>query len=224
MSDGHGTGNRLSLAGSRWQRPARIAAFALLVVAAALFAALAIDVLRSDRHVEAADVRFTTRLDRAVSWTPDTLLPAGISRSVLGLDDDLEYRSTVQQFWQSEPRAPLQQFSDVTRRAAAERRIAELYDSASSPEHRSLLATMRGGLLLEEARETPSQREVFVRRAIEQFQNAIAQNASNDDAVHDLELSLKLLRQTGRGDAGETEGRAPLPSAGAGAATQGGGF
>jgi hypothetical protein len=221
MSD---DGARSGRVGDRWRRPARIVAFGVLVVAAAFFAALAIDLLRADRHFEAADVRFTTRLDRSVSWTSDTALPAGLSSSVLGLDDDLEYRGAVQQFWLSEPRAPLQQFSDVTRRAAAERRLAELFDDSGSSQHRSLLATMRGGLLLEEARETPSQREVFVRRAIEQFQNAIAQDSSNDDAVHDLELSLKLLRQTGRGDAGETEGRAPLPSAGAGAATQGGGF
>jgi hypothetical protein len=216
--------SRSGRVGDRWRRPARIAAFALLVVAAAFFAALAIDLLRADRHFEAADVRFTTRLDRSVSWTSDTALPAGLSTSILGLDDDLEYRGAVQQFWLSQPRAPLQQFSDVTRRAAAERRLAELFDDSGNSAHRSLLATMRGGLLLEEARATPSQREVFVRRAIEQFQNAIAQDSSNDDAVHDLELSLKLLRQTGRGDAGETEGRAPLPSAGAGAATQGGGF
>ena len=83
---------------------------------------------------------------------------------------------------------------------------------------------MRGGLLLEEARSTPSQREVFVRRAIEQFQLALTLDPSNDDAIHNLELSLKLLRQTGQGDAGETEGRSPLPSPGAGAATSGGGF
>lgn len=210
--------------GDRWRRPLEVGAFLGLVVVALLSAALAIDLLRADRHFEASDVRFTTRLDRSVSWTPDTLLPAGISRSILGLDDDLEYRRATQQFWLSEPRAPLQQFADVTRRAAAERRLAELAEDSSSAEQRSLLVTMRGGLLLEEARATPSQREVFVRRAIEQFQLALAQDRANDDAIHNLELSLKLLRQTGRGDAGETEGRAPLPSAGAGAATQGGGF
>jgi hypothetical protein len=217
------SGRRLQV-GERWRRPLEIAAFVALVAAAALSTLLAIDLLRSDRHFEAADVRFTTRLDRSVSWTPDTLLPAGISRGVLGLGDDHEFRGAVQQFWLSDPRAPLQQFADVTRRASAERRLAELGEQSDNAQHRSLLTTMRGGLLLEEARGTPSQREVFVRRAIEQFQLAIAQDRTNDDAVHDLELSLKLLRQTGQGDAGETEGRAPLPAAGAGAATQGGGF
>jgi hypothetical protein len=207
-----------------WRRPAGIASVVLLLVVSVLLAALAVDLLRVDRHVATADVRFTTRLDRSVSWTPDTLLPSRVARGILGLGDDVNYRRAAQRFWLSEPRAPLRQFEDVTRRAGAERELAELAESSGSAEHGSLLATMRGGLLLEEARSTPSQREVFVRRAIEQFQRAITLDASNDDAVHDLELSLKLLRQTGQGDAGETEGRAPLPSPGAGAATSGGGF
>jgi len=219
---------RLAFAGETmrrsWRRPAEIAGVVLLVAAAAALAALAVDVLRVDRHVATADVRFTTRLDRDASWTPETLLPSGIARSILGIDDDLRYRHAVQRFWLSEPRAPLREFVDVTRRAGAERELAELAEGSGSAEQRSLLWTMRGGLLLEEARSTPTQREVFVRRAIEQFQRAITIDASNDDAVHNLELSLKLLRQTGQGDAGETEGRAPLPSSGAGAATSGGGF
>jgi hypothetical protein len=207
-----------------WKRPAGIAGVVALVALAVLTAGLAIDLLRSDRHLEASDVKFTTRIDRSVAWTPDTLLPAAVSKGLLGLGDDIRYRRAVQRFWLSEPRAPLQQFADVTRRAGAERELAELSEGSGKAAHRSLLATMRGGLLLEEARNTPSQREVFVRRAIEQFQLALTLDPSNDDAVHDLELSLKLLRQTGQGDAGETEGRSPLPSPGAGAATSGGGF
>jgi hypothetical protein len=207
-----------------WRRPVGNLGVALLVASAAILAAVAVDALRVDRHLATADVGFSTRLDRDTSWTPETLLPSGIARGILGLGDDLSYRRAVQRFWLSEPRAPLREFADVTRRAGAERELAELAEGSGSAEQRSLLSNMRGGLLLEEARSTPSQREVFVRRAIEQFQRAIALDASNDDAVHDLELSLKLLRQTGQGDAGETEGRSPLPSPGAGAATSGSGL
>ena len=209
---------------ARRRRIAGIAGVVLLLLVAAAFAALAIDLLRVERHVAKTDVQFTSRLDRDVSWTPNTLLPAGFSRSILEIDDDLRYRNATRRFWLSQPRAPLRQFADVTRRAGAERELAELAETAPSAEHRSLLATMRGGLMLEEARSTPSQREVFVRRAIEQFQLAIELDRTNDDAIHDLELSLKLLRQTGQGDAGETEGRSPLPAPGAGAATTGRGF
>lgn len=209
---------------SRWRRPAAIAGVVLLLVASALLAALAIDVLRVDRQVASADLMFTSRLDRTASWSADTLLPTGVAQGLAGVEDDLRYRRAVRRFWTSDPRAPLRSFEDVTRRAGAERELAELAETSVTPEQRSLLLTMRGGLLLEEARSTPSQREVFVRRAIEQFQGAITHDPSNDDAIHNLELSLKLLRQTGQGDAGETEGRSPLPSPGAGASTTGGGF
>lgn len=208
----------------RWRRPAAIAGVVLLVAAAVVVAGLAIDVLRVERQVASSDVQFTSRLDRSTSWTADTILPAGVSRGMLGLDDDLRYRRAVQRFWLSNPRAPLRVFEDVTRRAGAERELAELAEGSVSNVQLSLLVTMRGGLLLEEARSTPSQREVFVRRAIEQFQHAITVDPTNDDAVHNLELSLKLLRQTGQGEGAETEGRSPLPSPGAGAATSGGGF
>lgn len=203
---------------------AGIAGIVLLILAAVVLAVLAVDVLRVERRVAADDIRFTTLVDRNVSWTPNTILPIGVARGILGLGDDLAYRRAVRRFWLSDPRAPLREFADVTRRAGAERELAELAESSTNPQYRSLLATMRGGLLLEEARSTPTQRDVFARRAIEQFQQAITLDPMNDDAVHDLELSLKLLRQTGRGESGESEGRAPLPSPGAGAATSGGGF
>ena len=88
-----------------WRRSAEIAGVVLLVAAASALAALAVDVLRVDRHVATADVRFTTRLDRDVSWTPETLLPSRIARSILGIDNDLRYRHAVQRFWLSDPRA-----------------------------------------------------------------------------------------------------------------------
>jgi hypothetical protein len=83
---------------------------------------------------------------------------------------------------------------------------------------------MRGALLLEEARNTTTQREVFVRRAIQQFRKAVTLDPANTDAVYNLELALKLLRRAGAEPGGAGEGRAPLPAPGAGAATTGSGF
>ena len=83
---------------------------------------------------------------------------------------------------------------------------------------------MRGALLLEEARNTTTQRQVFVRRAIEQFRKAVVLDPANGDAVYNLELALKLLRRAGADPGGGGEGRAPLPAPGAGAATSGAGF
>ena len=104
----------------------------------------------------------------------------------------------------------------MTRRTAAERRIARLMEDESDAPRRSVLATLRGALLLEEARNSPVQRHVFLRRAIEQFRRASELDPTNADAVFDLELALKLLRETGGGTAGSGDRRAPLPSPGAG--------
>jgi len=82
----------------------------------------------------------------------------------------------------------------------------------------------RGALLLEEARDSPVQREVFVRRAISEFRKAAALEPANEEALYDLQLARRLLRRAGS-DSGEGQNaRSPLPAPGAGAATSGGGF
>ena len=206
-----------------WLRPAAGAlAVVALVAAAAVLVALAADVVRWDRTMRDEDVAYAAHTD--ASWAPSTLLPAGVSRTALGLGDDVEFRGAVTQFWQSDPRAPLQVFTDVTRRTAAERRLARLMEAEERPERRSVLATLRGAFLLEEARNSPVQRHVFLRRAIEQFQRATELDPSNGDAIYDLELALKLLRETGGGTAGGGDRRAPLPSPGSGSSSSGSGF
>ena len=206
-----------------WIRPAAGAALvAALVVGAAFLVALAADVLRWDRTMRDDDIAYAAHAD--ASWMPSTLLPAGITRTALGLEDDVELRGAVDQFWKSDPRAPLQVFTDVTRRTAAERRLARLMETEERPERRSVLATLRGAFLLEEARNSPVQRHVFLRRAIEQFERAAELDPGNADAVYNLELALKLLRETGGGTAGSGDRRAPLPSPGSGASSAGSGF
>ncbi len=207
----------------KWLRPAAgAAAVVALVVAAAVLVALAADVLRWDRTMRDDDVAYAAHAE--ASWQPNTLLPTGITRTALGLADDVEFRGAVDQFWKSEPRAPLQVFTDVTRRTAAERRLARLMEAEERPDRRSVLATLRGAFLLEEARNSPVQRHVFLRRAIEQFQRAAELDPRNADAVYDLELALKLLRETGGGTAGGGDRRAPLPSPGSGSSSAGSGF
>ena len=195
-----------------------------LLLAAVLGVALAVDLLRAENRVAVADAAFTTGLDRAVTWDADTLLPVGVSRGVLGLDDDIAFRRAVQRFWLSKPRDPLREFGDVTRRSGAERELARLAESDESAERRAVALTMRGALLLEEARNTTTQRQVFVRRAIEQFRKAVVLDPSNADAVYDLELALKLLRRGGADPGGGGEGRVTAPVSGRRRGDRGTGF
>jgi hypothetical protein len=206
-----------------WLRPAAgaVAVAALIVVAAALVA-LAADVLRWDRQLRDGDIAYGAAA--RATWEPDTLLPRGVSSSLLGVGDDVAYRHAVDRFWRSGPREPIRVFEDVTRRSAAERVLGQAFVSDDNPTRRSQLAVLRAALMLEEGRNSPTQRQVFVRRAIEQLERAVTLDPSNDTAIYDLELALKLLRASGSGVAGSGDTRSPLPSPGAGSATSGSGF
>jgi hypothetical protein len=206
-----------------WLRPVGGAvAVAALVVAAALLVAVAADVLRWDRQLRDGDVAYGA--GATATWRPDTLLPRGVSAALLGVSDDVDYRLAVDRFWRSEPRAPIRVFEDVTRRSAAERTLGRTFDHDPSAERRSDLAVLRAALMLEEGRNSPTQRQVFVRRGIEFLERAVVLDPSNETAVYDLELALKLLRASGSGVAGSGDTRSPLPSPGAGSATTGTGF
>jgi hypothetical protein len=206
-----------------WLRPVGgVVAVAALVVVAAVLVAFAADVLRWDRGLRDGDVAYGA--GAAVAWQPDTLLPRGVSASVLGVSDDMDYRRAVDQFWRSKPRDPIRVFEDVTRRSAAERTLGRTFERDSEASRRSQLAVLRAAMMLEEARNSPTQRQVFVRRAIEFLGRAVALDPSNETAVYDLELALKLLRASGSGVAGSGDTRSPLPSPGAGSATSGSGF
>ena len=206
-----------------WLRPVGgVVAVGALVVVAAVLVALAADVLRWDRGLRDGDVAYGA--GAAVVWQPDTLLPRDVSASLLGVSDDMDYRRAVDQFWRSKPRDPIRVFEDVTRRSAAERTLGRTFERDSQANRRSQLAVLRGAMMLEEARNSPTQREVFVRRAIEFLDRAVVLDPSNETAVYNLELALKLLRASGSGVAGSGDTRSPLPSPGAGSATSGSGF
>jgi hypothetical protein len=205
----------------RFAAPGAVVLALALAVAIALLAA---DVLRWERQVDRGDLRYASDLGQSGMWTPDTILPAGVSRMLLGVDDDLAFRNAVQRFWLSRPRAPVRRFADVTRRSGAERELARLVSGDASGERRSVIANLRGVLVLEETRGLGVQRSVLLRRAIEHFRQAVTLSASNDDAKFNLELAMKMLRNAGRSAGGGTGGRPENVAPGAGAATSGGGY
>ncbi len=209
----------------RRRDPLAAAAVVLLLAGSLALVALAADLLRWDRQLERGDavVASGAPLEPA-AWVPETTLPEGASRALLGVEDDLAYRGAVRRFWLSRPRGPIREFQDVTRRTGAERQVARVGEADENPQRRASLAVLRGALLLEEARNSPVQRDVFLRRALEQFTRAVTLDADNEDALYDLELTLRVLRSGGGGGEGGTTSRSPLPAPGAGSATSGGGF
>ena len=212
------------ISSARMRTVAGAVAVGLLLVCSVGLTLLAADVLRWHEEIDRADAAYVSGADTTRSWEPDTLLPAAASQSLLGLDDDLSYRRAVKQFWASKPRAPILAFEDVTTRSGAEREVARVADELSDPVRRAQLLVMRGALLLEEARNSPVQREVFARRAIEHFEQAATLDPANPDAIYDLELALKLLRRAGAAQGEGGDARSPNPDSGSGASSSGGGL
>ena len=204
-----------------WIRPAAIVS---ALLASAFLAMLAVDVLRWDRQLEQADLRFASATGDTGMWTADTFLPADLSGTLLAVDDDVEVRRAVQAFRTSRPRRPVQQFTDVTLRSAAEAELARAVQMEPGQRQEARLMNLRGVLKLEEARGAPAETSVLLRRAAASFRDAIRRDITYEDAKFNLELTLRLLQQGGAPSGGGGGGRADTPASGAGAASTGRGY
>ena len=80
---------------ARLKVPALIAgALACLALAVGL-AVVAADVARWRDALPAGDVRYRVAPEDADPWTPSTIAPAGMSRALLGVEDDMELRQAL---------------------------------------------------------------------------------------------------------------------------------
>jgi len=202
----------------------RVAVAAVVVATFALAGVLAFvaaDVLRWGQSVRQGDTRFAAAAGADGMWSPRTLLPAALSRGLLGLEDDLEFRSAVQRFRLARPRQPITQFSQLTERSGAERALARVARKGLDGRRLAAIANLRGALALEEARLESSAPPV--RRAIGHFRRAVELNPSSEDAKFNLELALRLL-SGGAFTAGGGGSREATPASGAGSATAGSGY
>ena len=204
------------------RRLAGVAAVAAAFALAALLALLAADVQRSSGALERGDARFGGIVGREGMWTADTLLPAGVSRDLLGIGDDVEFRTALQRFRLARPRQPVTQFSQLTARSGAERVLARIGRRDLDEPRLAAVANLRGALALEEARlETAGPP---LRRALGHFRRAVELDPTNADAKFNLELTLRLLSSGGASSGGGGGARTATPASGAGAATAGSGY
>jgi hypothetical protein len=204
-----------------WVKPAAVV---LALVASAFLAILAVDVIRWDRQLEQASLRFASGTGQLDMWTADTYLPSNLSGRLLGVEEDVAVRRAVQSFRRSRPRQPAQQFTDVTRRSAAEAELARAVRMSPGRKQEARLANLRGVLRLEEARGAPSETSVLLRRAATSFREAIRKDLGYEDAKFNLELTLRLLQRGGSPSGGGGGGRADTPASGAGTASTGRGY
>ena len=204
-----------------WVKPAVLV---VALAASGFLATLAVDVLRWDRQLEQADLRFASGTGNRDMWIADTYLPSDLSGSLLAVDEDVAIREAVQAFRTSRPRRPPQQFSHVALRSAAEAELARAVRTGPGRKQEARLSNLRGVLRLEEARGAQTEQSVLLRRAAASFREAIGNDIRYEDAKFNLELTLRLLQRGGSPSGGGGGDRADTPASGAGTASTGRGY
>ena len=173
-------------------RPSRLIAAALALVLAALLALLAADVRSWRDTMRADDLRFQLSSATAADWDTSTLLPSGVARNVLAVDDDRELRRGVAAF-RAADRA--RGFSRSRVRGAAEASLADVAASSDAPAHASQAFDLLGILAFSDS--TSGRRATPVERSLAAFDNAVRRDPGNTAAKYNLELLLRLLEAEG---------------------------
>ena len=207
------------------RRPVALALAVVATAVAAFLVVLGLDVLSWRGDMERADLRFEAVAGERDMWRADTILPAGLSRELLDVDEDIAYREVLQQFGIARVRQPVRDQRDLARRGAVETQLAQIGEEPLGPERLSMLANLSGALAFEEARFDDGQRATFLRRSLAEFREAIKLDPANEDAKYNLELVLRLIvNAQNESSAGGGGARGDTQASGAGAATSGSGY
>jgi hypothetical protein len=169
-------------------------------VLALVLVVLAVDVLRWQSALGAADVSFdaTPRSGAQRRWAVDGLLPGSLAKVALRVEDDLEYREAIQLFARVEP-GQVQifgpQLENLYGTAQVEVGRIGRVDPDSARRSRALNLA---GVFQVGRQTTPSnqvtdsaERLAVLRQAIGLFQAAVRLDEHNDDAKLNLELVLR---------------------------------
>jgi len=202
-----------------------IAIAACLVVGVVLIL-VGVDVARWRSTMSSGDVTYRAAPGGDL-WSPRTFLPSRVSRTLLGLDDDIAYRRAVQSFRLAHVESPV--ISDpalVVFRNDATVRLTDIVDHGSDPLRRSEAANLLGAIAYSDALADFTNRAKLIVNASQRFGQAITFDPTNDDAKFNLELTLALGKATGLSESGGGANPAPggKGSKGAGAGDAGSGF
>lgn len=194
-----------------------LATGAVALAAGVILLLLAVDVGRWNTALARGDVRFKFAPTRMDLWQPDETLPFHPARRLLGVDDDLAYRDALRRFYLARPHANKWSQTNIDAlRSQATVWLAEYIREGKDPRRRSQAANLLGvmGLGLA-ATDDPGQRLRFLLFASRSFRGALTMDQTNEDAKFNLELALRLLRQSPTSTGG---GAARGPGRGGGAA------
>ena len=203
-----------------------VAAVAACLVVGTLMFLLALDVARLRSALPADDVRFRGAPEEQL-WAPDQVVPGGIARTLLAVDDDIRFREAVRGVRLSHPEMP--GFSDpsyVVHRNEATAWLTDIVQQDDDAKRQSAAANLLGVLSFADAVADYTNRGRLLEGATGRFRQAINLDPANDEAKHNLELTLSRARGLELSEAGG--GNAPSPGGkgakGAGAGDPGSGY
>jgi hypothetical protein len=193
---------------------------AACLVLAAMLGLLATDVLRWRSTMDADDTRFGFTPAAGNLWRPAQLMPFGATKTLLGLDDDVEFRRGLRLFVLGQPRT--QPYSDtevIGLRGQAQEVLAEVVQGHSDPRRRSSAANLIGALGFANAALDASEATAYLTQAVDDFNTAISIDPENADAKYNLELALARLETAKRTNGGTQPPQDTKTGAGSGAGT-----
>jgi hypothetical protein len=207
---------------ARRERLALVGAAVGALLAVALLV-LAVDVVRSASRLDSGDVAFEavprTPGDR---WAADSVLPAWLAETALGIDDDLDYREGIQLFARVEP-GEVQIYGPRLENILGEAQVAIGRLSRDDPDRarRSRALNLMGLFQISRNVTDSAERVAVLQQGVALFQGAVRLDEGNQDAKYNLELLLRdagaavLSGDVPSGQAGEGE-RAGAGRAGSG--------
>jgi hypothetical protein len=199
---------------------------AACLAAAVLLSLLALDVNRRERSFQADDVLFRVGSMRDDRWQPTEIVPFGVARALLGVDDDLAYRRALQLVRRAHPRTVTYEQSQlVGLRAVAQIQLGAVVRRDDNAARRSAASNLLGVLALSLAAIDDSLRASLLSNAASDFRRAVRLDPESDDAKYNLELVLDTLVASGAGGTQRTSpGRTFNQGAGAGSGREGTGY
>lgn len=192
------------------KRAAMLLGAAASLVAALALGFLAADVGRWSDAMSSGDARYRFAPGDRDLWRPDELAPLHGARELLGLEDDLAYRRAVQALRLGQVEGPSVTDPRLSLlRSDAQARLVNIVEADGDRPRRSAAANLLGVLALVSLVAEERDRETLLGLAVSSFRRAIALDPANDDAKHNLELSLQRGRELKLGE--PTGGGNPSP-------------
>jgi hypothetical protein len=168
-------------------------------LAAAIALALAIGIVDVWRDVRQSDFRFQSASKRQTAlWDDLDPLPASLSVRVLGIEDDLAYRRTIELYERVRP-GRVAGFGPriESLRGQAQLELTRASEADANPVRRSKLLNFIGVMPLDRPSTVGDERADQLRTAIGVLQSAVRVDPGNAEAKLNLELLLRDAARSG---------------------------